>query len=167
MRELETAHKAGRRYEELAGRQPLVSAAAPYRTGIYSEARTQATYTELLRRAEAALAGGMNVVLDASWSDPEFRAQARELAENASVALTEARCEAPLDVCAHRLGVRENSPSDADPGILAAMAADAAPWPEAHPVPTTTTTPAAAARTVQQLLDTAPLSTSTMQEATP
>jgi len=152
--------------KELAGRQPLVSAAAPYRTGLYTEARTQATYAELLRRAAAALAGGMNVVLDASWSDGLFRLQARELAADAHVALTEARCEAPLDVCAHRLGVRAISASDADPAVLAAIAADAAPWPEAHPVPTATT-PAAAARIVQRLLEAAPQPTSTHQEATP
>jgi aminoglycoside phosphotransferase family enzyme/predicted kinase len=138
--------------KELAGVAARTPRPASYQRGIYSPDRTEATYDELLRRARVALGNGVNVVIDASWSDRRRRAKAREVAAAAYAPLTEVRCEAPLAVCARRLAARSNDASDADPEILDAMAADAAPWPQAHPVDTTG--PADnAARAVHALLD--------------
>jgi predicted kinase len=146
--------------KELTGREPRTASAAayrpPYRQGIYTRAHTEATYAELLHRARRALNHGVNVVVDASWSDALFRVEARQLATDCAAALTEVRCEAPLDVCAHRLADRRNPPSDADTAVLAAIAAHVDAWPEAHTVPTATD-PAAAARIVHSCLAAAPV----------
>ena len=142
--------------KKLAGFDPTTSCAAPYRRGLYDDAATRVTYAELLRQAGAALEHGVNVVLDASWSDARFRRGARLLAEQRGAALTEVRCEAPLGVCEQRLRARKRSPSDAGPAVLSAMSADADPWPEAHPV-STRADAQAAARAVHRLLEAAPL----------
>ncbi len=127
--------------KELAGLDPLSPSPAAYGQGLYRPDHTEATYAEMLRRAGIAVGAGVNVVLDASWTDPADRARAREHAESHAAALTELRCEAPEDVCLDRLaGRRGPHVSDADAGVHRAMAA-AAPggWPEAltlttHPV---------------------------------
>ena len=142
--------------KELAGLRAEASAAAPYRRGLYRPSWTDITYEELLRRAQVALHQGINVVLDASWSFARHREQARGAAAVASAALTEVRCEAPLDVCAERIRERSDGASDADVGVLAAMYADYDHWPQARAVQTTAT-PDAAARAALTLVSAAPL----------
>ena len=142
--------------KELAGHPPDTSCAAPYRQGIYSPSWTDRTYKELLRRAEVTLEQGINVVLDASWNRARHREEARRLAAATSAALTEARCVAPLEVCARRIAERHQIVSDADADVLAAMAADYDTWPESQPIGTATHPEDAARTLLARLVGTAP-----------
>lgn len=117
--------------KELADRDPNESAAAPYQAGIYTDAHTERTYAELLRRARYLLSMGESVVLDASWSQQAHRDSATAVAERTGSALIELRCHTPSDVAAARIRARNSTASDADPVIAAGMAADADPWPNA------------------------------------
>jgi aminoglycoside phosphotransferase family enzyme/predicted kinase len=125
--------------KELAGLPPTASAGAGYGEGLYDSGPTTATYRTLLDRAETALGLGEIVVLDASWTDPAWRAEARDLAQRAAADLVELRCTAPSDLAANRMRRRAaagGDPSDATPEIAAAMAAAATPWPEATTIET-------------------------------
>jgi aminoglycoside phosphotransferase family enzyme/predicted kinase len=113
------------------------SAPAAYRRGLYEPEVTEATYRALLDDARAALERGVSVVLDASWSDAALRALAVELADEVGADLSELLCVAPAAVAARRLRDRAGDPSDADPAIAAAMAADFAAWPSAAVIDTT------------------------------
>lgn len=123
--------------KQLALIGPDVPASAPYRGGLYEEAVTAGTYAVMLDEARAALVRGESVVLDASWSDGSLRERAVALAGETAAELTELRCVAPRPVADARLRARAAGPSDADPGIAAAMAADFAPWPDATVLDTT------------------------------
>ena len=116
--------------KELAGLGPHRRATSGYREGIYSPEHTQATYAEMLRRAETLLGMGESVVLDASWVDAGNRSAARALAERCRADLMELCCQAPAEVADARMAER-TGPSDADPVIAARMAQDMAPWPQA------------------------------------
>ena len=133
--------------KELADLDPVASAAAPYRSGVYQPAATDATYRTLLDRARTLLGRGESVVLDASWSDARQRQAAGELAAATHSDLVELRCMAPAAVAAARLRARAGTgdPSDADAGIAAAMAVDFTPWPAAVDVDTSGAPAAAAA----------------------
>ncbi|HET7722865.1 MAG TPA: AAA family ATPase, partial [Acidimicrobiales bacterium] len=69
--------------KSIAGLDPLVPAPAPLEAGLYRPAMTDATYTELLARARAALELGRTVVLDATWRDPRWREAAAGVASAA------------------------------------------------------------------------------------
>jgi aminoglycoside phosphotransferase family enzyme/predicted kinase len=125
--------------KELAGLSADSPATASFGEGIYNRAATAATYDELLARAERALMLGEMVVLDASWTNEDRRAEARRLADATSSDLVELRCVAPTDVVAERISARAaagNDASDADTAIAAAMATVADPWPSSVVVET-------------------------------
>jgi uncharacterized protein len=120
--------------KELAGLDPVASAAASYRQGIYSPSWTDHTYAELYRRARRLLERGETVVLDASWTDAGHRRAARELAAETYSAVVELRCAAATATVIDRLARRTGDASDADASIAAAMSADADPWPQARQI---------------------------------
>lgn len=122
--------------KELAGLSPEQSARAAYGQGLYGSRATKETYAELLRRAERLLGMGESVILDASWTDEVFRDEAAAVAGRAHADLVALECRAPAEVAAARLLARKGGPSDADPAIAEAMAAEAAPWPGAVAVDT-------------------------------
>lgn len=123
--------------KELSGVPALTSCRSAVDTGLYDPAHTGATYAELLHRARICLLRGVSVVLDASWTAEPHREAARRLAAETSAALTEVECRADLVTCRQRLERRPLAhPSDADPAVLAHLAAVAAPWPQALGVPT-------------------------------
>ena len=70
--------------KELAGLDPLDHAPAAYGHGLYSPARTEATYDTLLSRAGLLLARGRSVILDASFSTLRWRARAAAVAADSS-----------------------------------------------------------------------------------
>jgi hypothetical protein len=114
-------------------------ASAGFEEGMYSPARTQLTYEELLRRAGVALREGESVVLDASFTKESWREAARALARETSSAPAELRCVAPMDVCARRLEQRPRDaahPSDATLEIAERLATRFDPWPSATEVDT-------------------------------
>ncbi|MEV5955351.1 AAA family ATPase [Streptomyces sp. NPDC051987] len=132
--------------KELAGIPAEQPAAAGYGEGLYTPEWTGRTYAALLDRAAALLSSGESVVLDATWSDREQRAAALRLAERTSADLVALHCQAPADVSAARLRTRAPGPSDAGPGIAAAMAVVEPPWPEAVAVDTSGPLDSAVAR---------------------
>lgn len=118
--------------KQLLGFEPSTRLGADYGEGIYRPEHTAATYRELLGRARPLLAHGESVVLDASWTDVAWRAEAADVARSTTSDLVALRCEAPADVAEPRLVARPpEEPSDATPEIARTMAGDAAPWPEA------------------------------------
>ena len=118
--------------KELADIAPETSAAAEFGAGIYTASWTRRTYAEIMRRAARLLSYGESVIIDASWTSAELRAEAAGLAEHADV--TALNCHTPL--AGERLRTRAHGVSDADPAIAARMAETADPWPEATPVDT-------------------------------
>ncbi len=123
----------------LAGLEPATPAPARFAHGLYSEASTEATYRELLARAGRLLGLGHSVVLDATFTDPRWRAAARRLAERAVADLDEVRCHAPLGVLQRRVAERAaqgGDASDATVEVTRRLAAAEVPWPEAATVET-------------------------------
>lgn len=110
--------------KELAGVDPGVSCSADYGHGLYTEARTDGTYAELLRRATRLLSRGRSVVLDASWTDPRLCAWAAAAADRTHSDLIEIECAAPRSVAVERIGHRPpGGVSDATSEVYDALAA--------------------------------------------
>jgi aminoglycoside phosphotransferase family enzyme/predicted kinase len=108
-----------------------------FEQGHYDADHSAATYAELLRRGRLALAAGVCVVLDASWSRPADRDAAAALAQECSARFTAVQCVAALPTCARRLVTRPDPRgSDADPAVLAGLAERSVPWPQAQPIRT-------------------------------
>lgn len=122
--------------KEIAGLDPAAGAAAGFREGLYSAEVTERLYAELLRRAEALLARGESVVLDASWTSERHRAAAAALAARSCGDLVALECRVPSAVAAQRIQGRGATASDATVEVAAAMAAVADPWPWATAVDT-------------------------------
>ena len=95
--------------KDLAGISHTARTGEPIGEGIYDEQSTAATYTELLDRARLLLELGESVVLDATWGDARFRAEAVALAQSTWSDLEELRCEAPA--AARETRVLDASPS--------------------------------------------------------
>jgi aminoglycoside phosphotransferase family enzyme/predicted kinase len=120
--------------KELAEISPDTPAPAPYGTGIYNAFWTRRTYAELLARATRLLSYGESVIIDASWTSAQHRADAACTAEQARAHLIPLQCDTPL--ADERLRTRPRGVSDASPAIAAQMAESAAPWPEAITIDT-------------------------------
>ena len=129
------------RRKDLAGLGHDQHAFAEPGEGIYTPEWSARTYTELLHDAELLLAKGESVVIDASWSDPEQRADAADLADKWSARLCELECvldpEIAKDRIAHRLQVDDDA-SDARPQLVDDLRGRRAPWPTATSVDTDT-----------------------------
>jgi predicted kinase len=120
--------------KELAGVPPDLHRRDALGRGIYTPEATRATYAALLDRARDLLERGSSVVLDASWSAPEFREKARALATATRSTLRSYYLEVPAHVAARRLAAREaagDDPSDAGVTEGRALRARFRPWPEA------------------------------------
>ncbi len=125
--------------KDLAGVGHTTHGRDAYGQGLYDERATAATYRSLLERARGLLERGEPVILDASWTDPRWREEAKALANDTASDLHELRCVAPVDVARARLAVRASAgtdPSDATSEIAARMAADSSPWPTATVIDT-------------------------------
>lgn len=122
--------------KELAGVPAEQRCGAPWRAGIYTAARTERVYSELLSRAGRLLALGESVIADASFTSPAQRAAAAAAAAAAHADLVQLRCTAPAEAVRQRLAARTGGISDADEKIARQMAALDVPWPEAVTVDT-------------------------------
>jgi predicted kinase len=126
--------------KRLAGLDPLDrSGAAAVGEGLYGPELTEVTYRTLLDAAQGFAAAGHSVILDASWTSGQRRAQARAAAEGAGAEVVELCCELPAEVAAERIRARARSAadaSDADEVVAAALRSAADPWPEATPLDT-------------------------------
>ncbi len=128
--------------KELAGIDPMTSAAADYRSGIYTPEWTERTYTELLSRADRLLGLGESVLLDASWTAERWRTAAVDVSARTHSDLIALRCEAPFDLVSARIRDRRGV-SDANGWVALDLLADTEPWPESVMVDTTGTPEAA------------------------
>lgn len=107
--------------------------------GRYSDANRARVYDELLWRARVLLADGVSVILDASWTAAEDRRRAAATAAEVAADLVLLHCVCPIELARARIGSRGHGhESDATTEIADAMAATAAPWPEAVTVDTAT-----------------------------
>ena len=98
--------------KQLAGLDPEEEQKVPFGEGIYSPEWTERTYDALLDEARKQLALGNSVVLDASWSRPDHRARARDLAREREALFIIVECTAPDDVLRQRLSQPSRSVTD-------------------------------------------------------
>jgi aminoglycoside phosphotransferase family enzyme/predicted kinase len=73
---------------------------------LYSEAATDATYTELARRAGRLLDAGESVVLDATWTHRRHRRLAHEVAASQGARLIEFECQLDAPTARQRITAR-------------------------------------------------------------
>lgn len=125
--------------KEQAGLDTTRHALARPDEGLYTPDRTEATYTMLVERGAALLERGRSVVLDASWSRADHRAQARRAARAGHAHIIEIETILDPATAKERIVRRLSSPwtvSDATPEIVDHMATLHDPWPEALAVAT-------------------------------
>lgn len=84
----------------------------------YRTDRRNAVYHAMFSRAEAILAAGHSVILDATFIDPSLRAMAEKAAEQSGVRFDGFWLDAPHSVLFARLAARTCDASDADAAVL-------------------------------------------------
>ncbi|WP_051026964.1 bifunctional aminoglycoside phosphotransferase/ATP-binding protein [Nocardia higoensis] len=104
--------------------------------GAYTPAAKSAVYTALLDLARERLEHGVPVILDASWTEAGERERAASLAAETGSELVSLHCACPPELAHRRIRTRTGGYSEATPAIADALAAQAAPWPEATAVDT-------------------------------
>lgn len=140
--------------KELVGLAGEALAPAEFGAGIYDPEHTRRTYAEVLRRAEALLAQGESVVLDASWTDVADRAVAAGVARRTSARLVALRCELDEQRALERIAARAatgTGTSDADATVARALRRVEPPWPGSIPVDTSMSPAACVDRAVSAL----------------
>ncbi|WP_307610006.1 bifunctional aminoglycoside phosphotransferase/ATP-binding protein [Nocardia shimofusensis] len=114
----------------------LTGDSGTFGAGAYAPAAKTAVYTTLLELARERLEHGVSVILDASWTDPAERDRAAALADQTCSELVSLHCTCPAELAHQRIETRTRGYSEATPAIADALAATAAPWPEATRVDT-------------------------------
>jgi aminoglycoside phosphotransferase family enzyme/predicted kinase len=99
--------------KRLGGLPPTASAAAAPREGLYSPGSTEATYRRLATIADAALAGGIDLIVDAAFLGRARRAAFREIAERRGARFLILRCEAAPETLRRRVRERAATRRDA------------------------------------------------------
>jgi hypothetical protein len=102
-----------------ATRKRLAAGTVP----LYTPAMTEATYAAMLRGADAALAAGFSVILDATFLDPAHRDQARRLAEGRGVPFSLLWLDVPAPELRRRVCARAAAGSDVSDADLAVLEA--------------------------------------------
>jgi predicted kinase len=107
--------------------------------GLYSRENIAAVYRAVLAKAQLGLSQGRTVILDGTWSDPDYRQQAHRVAADAAAAVVEFACAAPLEATVARIRTRANSASQVTASIATALARsyDQGIWSGAHRIDTT------------------------------
>ncbi len=100
--------------KELAGISPEDSARGTYAEGIYSQAWSDKTYAECLRRAEMELFEGRRVLVDATFGVERRRRGFLEMAARLGVPAVFIVCQSSSDTVRQRLDDRRGDVSDAD-----------------------------------------------------
>ena len=107
--------------KRLCGLDPLADARAAPGQGIYSEEISIATYNKLLQAAQAAIAGGLTVIVDATFLRRSHRQAVIELAQDSGTTLRILHCTAAEDTLRERIRRRalaRGDASDADEAVL-------------------------------------------------
>jgi aminoglycoside phosphotransferase family enzyme/predicted kinase len=102
--------------KELAGISPASHVFECYNKGIYIPSASEATYHELLKRAEAALGKGRSVLVDAAFGKKLNRALFRTLADRYGVPLNVIHVTCPERIVEQRLQSRMQMPGEVSDG---------------------------------------------------
>lgn len=105
----------------LAGRPALSRRRQGIAEGEYSRDWTQRTYARLLRSAQAALKGGCNVIVDATFLDASHREAFRRLARSMEARFLIASCTADPQVLRARIRARASSGTDPSEATVAVL----------------------------------------------
>jgi aminoglycoside phosphotransferase family enzyme/dephospho-CoA kinase len=104
--------------KRMFGLSPEKSSAAELNQGIYSADATKQTYQRLHALAGQILDAGFSVIVDATFSDFEYRELFHALADNRSVSFVILSLVAPIETLRQRILQRKNDASDADLAVL-------------------------------------------------
>jgi aminoglycoside phosphotransferase family enzyme/predicted kinase len=107
--------------KRMHGLEAAARTGAPVGGGIYAAQDTAATYDRLARAAEAALAGGFPVLVDATFLHRAQRDAFRKLAARLDVPFRIAHFEAPPDVLRQRVSARARQGLDASEAGLTVL----------------------------------------------
>ena len=102
--------------KRLFGNPPRQGDAAGYRQGIYRACCSEATYRELSRQAEAALAGGQSALVDATFRRQSDRAAFGALARRLGVPFHVLQTRCPEALIRERLEKRRLDPNEVSDG---------------------------------------------------
>lgn len=116
----------------LHGMQPAQRSASPVGLGLYADREIDRVYAHLRDRAAEVLAGGLNVILDATFGSPAQRELLHELAQQRCVPLHVVACRAPPAVLRQRVQARAARGDDASEADVAVL-----DWQLAHVQPIT------------------------------
>jgi len=97
----------------LAGLAERQRSGSPLGQGLYSAGRSERTYQRLRQCAADVLAGGLPVIVDATFQSQEQRALFRTLAAQRATSLAVVFCHAAHEVLAARVAARERAARDA------------------------------------------------------
>ncbi|MGH3642555.1 MAG: AAA family ATPase, partial [Mycobacterium sp.] len=114
----------------------LCGARGVYNAGLYSSDKVDAVYTTMLRQADLLLAGGQQVILDATWRDLRHRLKARDAAREGHCPIIELACTVSVTEAVSRIAARSVTTSDATASIASAMARGDQTWAGAHHIDT-------------------------------
>jgi uncharacterized protein len=99
--------------KRIAGLAERQRSGSPLREGLYSAGKSERVYERLRQCAADVLAGGLPVIVDATFQSREQRALLRTLAAECAVSLAVVFCHAPREVLEARVTARERAASDA------------------------------------------------------
>lgn len=104
--------------KQMAALPPDSAQHVPFETGLYSTAASEATYAELLRLAEAELAAGRSVIIDACFISREQRRPFGQLAAKLALPYVILFCSCPDPEQRRRLIERETAGESISDGRL-------------------------------------------------
>jgi uncharacterized protein len=82
-----------------------------FNAGIYGRIPKRRTYGKLLGQTQTVIDHGRSVIVDATFSRPEYRRELKRLAHDRHIRLTFVECQAPVKVIKSRLRQRARHPS--------------------------------------------------------
>jgi len=94
---------------------------SPFAKGLYSGRMRERTYHRMLELARDVLAVGKGCVLDATFSERDWRMRSRQLALEMRLPFFSVYCECPEEIVFERIAKRRNDPSDATREIYREM----------------------------------------------
>jgi predicted kinase len=108
--------------KELAGLAATTQAGNEFEQGLYSPERSEQTYTECLRRAQASLGEGKRTLIDAGFRTETSRKLFLQAARALAVPGLFLHCRLDAEVARQRLAARRGDASDADWAIYQRLA---------------------------------------------
>lgn len=102
--------------KELAGVPATLHRQEGYGEGLYSAKASEATYAELLARAEQVLAGGRSLIVDATFRHSDERDRFRRLAADRQVSFAVIATICPEELARERLEARQTEPGTVSDG---------------------------------------------------